>query len=124
MSGNYQTLSTFVSGLGLQETLTGNQEISVLCYHTKVYSTDNECNMELKAGVQRGQMKKISFVHKGQDGASVNINCNCLKYGNTRIVMSKKGDQVELMWLGGIWAVMSTLNYENFMSPTPVVTGV
>ncbi len=121
MSGSHETINAFVAGLGLQETLTGEQTISGTCYHTKVYTTEHACEMKLGRGVQKGQIKKISFVHKGLDGADVVIQCSNLKYGNTRIVMSKKGDQIELVWLGGIWAVLSTLNYENFMSPTPSV---
>ena len=110
----------YLPGVGLQESLTGNQAISSSCYHTRVYSTDEPCQMTLGRGLQKGQMKKISFVHKGSDEANVNINCPNLKNA-TRIVMSKKGDQIELVWLGGVWAVLCTLNYENFMALSPRV---
>ena len=116
-----EIVATYVTGTGLQEVLTGDQLISSSCHHTKVYSTERTCNMTLGRGVQKGQLKKITFIHKGLDGAVVNINCTNMKHGNTRIVMSKKGDQIELVWLGGVWAVLSTLNYENMTSNTPVV---
>lgn len=121
MSRSAETMSVYASGVGMQETLTGEQVLSVTCYHSKVYTTDSPCVMKLGRGVQRGQLKKISFVHKGLDGADVTIHCSNLKHGSTRIIMSKKGDQIELVWLGGTWAVLSTLNYENFMSPSPTV---
>lgn len=118
---SYGTMGTYVHTLGLQETLTGKQSIGVTSYHTKVYTTETPCEMSLGRGLQKGQLKKISFVHKGLDGADVTITCSDLKHGNTRIVLSKKGDQIELVWAGGVWAVLSTLNYDDFMSPTPVV---
>lgn len=121
MSGSYDTITTFVPGSGLQETLTGQKTLSATCYHSKVYTTGEPCEMQLPRGVQRGQVKRISFVHKGTDAATITIKCNCLRYGYSSIILSRKADQIELVWLGGTWSVVSTLNYEDFMSPSPVV---
>jgi hypothetical protein len=123
ISGN-NTIVPFQSFSGMQQSLTGEGAIiDAKCYHTKLYTTTGPVTVNLGMGTQFGQMKKITFVHKGTADGNVIVSCPTLMGDYTELTFSEIGDQAELMWSGGQqWVVMSTLNIVSPASPTPVVS--
>lgn len=120
---NGQTIAPFHPTSGVQQSVTGNNAtINVQCYHTKVYTTDGPLTMSMPMGTQAGQLKKITFVHKGTHQATVTVLCSTLQGDSTEIQFTEAGDQIELMWTGNhAWAVLSTLNLLNPASNSPMV---
>lgn len=111
ITGRYNTLGVFASMSGVQQRVTGDGEsIDVTCYHTKVYTTQDPITLKLSNGLQDGQLKKITFVFKGGENSNVSIECPALMDDYSQIVMSDVGDTITLIWTGGNWAVMETLN--------------
>lgn len=116
--------------IGVFQFATGNQEsigedganINTVCYHTKVYSIDKPINLNLGAGVQDGQLKRITMVHKGTEGADVTVTCPTLFGNTTKVLFSNVGDQLELVWSGYSWSVLSTMNFMDPSSQTPWVS--
>lgn len=118
--GSNSTLSPFVNGGGNQQSITGdNAIIRNDCYHNKIYSTDGPLTMTLPNGIQEGQTKKITFVHKGSSDANITISCPSLKGTFTQISFEEAGDQIELLWYLRKWNVLSTLNILNLIAPSP-----
>lgn len=122
VQGRYQSLAQFVIPNGNQESLTGDGEsISNECYHTKIYSVDGDLNLNLGNGLQDGQTKLITFVHKGSESQIITVTVPSLQGAFSSIVFSNISDQAQLMWTGGSWVILVTLNNCNPELMTPLV---
>lgn len=122
VQGRYQSLAQFIIPSGNQESLTGDGEtISNECYHTKIYSVDGSIQLNLRNGLQDGQMKLITLVHKGSENQSVTVSIPSLQGACSTIIFSNIGDQAQLMWTGGSWVTLVTLNPSNPELMTPLV---
>jgi hypothetical protein len=77
--------------------------------------------MFLSHGLQDGQLKKLSLSFKGLDQSSVTVTCPTLMSYYTQIVFSEVGDQILLMWNGGSWVVLETLNVCDPTIQSPLV---
>ena len=78
ISGRYNTLVPFFNITNLQESLSGNGIIAINCYNTKMYTTDSSITLRLLDGQQDGQLKKLSFVFKGNEDTFVTVECPTL----------------------------------------------
>ena len=111
ITGRYNTLGVFVPMSGMQQRVSGDgQNIDVNTYHTKVYTTQDPISLTMSNGLQDGQLKKITFVFKGSENATATVECPALMDDFSQIVFTDVGDQVLLVWTGGNWAVLETLN--------------
>ena len=120
--GSAGTLASFYPTNGMQESLCDDGSyISVSCYHTKLYTTTESITVHLEKGLQVGQLKKITFCYKGDNKtATINLTSNWL--GTVSHVMFyNEGDQLSLIWTGGVWSVLESLNIVNLQSQTPVI---
>jgi hypothetical protein len=118
--GNYTTMAPFISRTGLQQSVTGEgATINTMSYHTKIYSTDTSLNMTLADGRQEGQVKLITFTHKGAPESDIRVRTTQLMGSNSQITFSEVGDQVQIMWANGTWFPMMTLNTCDPSSQTP-----
>lgn len=121
VAGRYNTIAPFIVMTGYQESLTGNGDISLECYHTKLYTTDSPITLYLGNGVQDGQLKTLTMVFKGNEEANATVECPSLSGTSTQLVFSNIGDKIELLWNGGSWLVLSTMNTTDPTLQTPVV---
>lgn len=122
IEGLYNTLAPFYVMSGNQESVSDGDFISLDCYHSKVYSNDNTVNLKLKNGYQNGQLKKITLVHKGDADANVEIECLSLPRGLSKITFENIGDMIVLMFNGGSWIVLETINYSDPSLSSPIVS--
>ena len=114
VSGLYGTLGAFYPTTGVQESLSeNNASISVNCYNTKVYTTNEDIELKLPAGIQTGQMKQIVFSYKKTEPYNVLVTSDYF-LGNCVINFKNQGDFVKLIYTGGVWTVLET---GNFISP-------
>lgn len=122
LPGRNSTIAPFFNLSGNQQSITGqNAVISVVSYHTKVYSIDQPLTMQLPPGLQDGQLKCITFVHKGAANADITVDCPNLAESFTQVKFTKPGDQIILMWNGNNWIVNYTMNLTDVSSNTPQV---
>lgn len=120
--GNRGTIAPFLKDYGMQQVLTGEgATISTETYHTKLYSKSIPIRMTLGQGQQGGQLKMMTFVHKGHSDATVTVECPSLSGDGTSIVFSKPGDQMQLMWNSFNWVPIYSLNMHDLLSNTPEV---
>ena len=121
--GSHGTMGAFYPANSLQESIgEDGADISVTCYHTKVYAIDNPVVLRLADGQQTGQLKKITLVHKGTDASNVTVSCPTLTGNFFEILFSNVGDQLELIWNGYSWSVLTTLNFMDPFLQTPWVS--
>ena len=111
VAGRYGTLGTFVPAIeNNQESVTGDSSrIAVDCYHSKLYTVDKPVTLQLGNGIQDGQLKRLTFIYMKGD-ATVTVECPALASTNSEIIFSAVGDQALLLWTGGSWCVLETLN--------------
>lgn len=122
ITGRYNTLAPFFYMSGMQESLTGNNvTIANDCYNTKVYTTDSSITLRLLDGRQDGQLKKISFIFQGNIDSIVTVECPTLIDIFSHIVFTNVGDQILLMWTGGQWCVLETINIMDPTLLTPII---
>lgn len=119
--GKSGSLAPFIIPSGNQESLSGSGILALDCLHTKLYTVDSDGDFSLSRGLQTGQLKRITFVYKGLDGSKA--VCNIPDFGgtDTEIVFHNEGDTAELMWDGGLWKVLYTLNVTDPRQQTPIV---
>lgn len=111
ITGRYNTLGLFVPMSGVQQRVTGDGEaIDMTTFHSKIYTTQDPITLTLSNGLQDGQLKKITFVFKGSENATVTVECPALMDEYSEIVFTDVGDQITLIWTGGNWAVLETTN--------------
>ena len=124
LPGSAGTLAPFYPTNGMQESLCDDEAyISVSCYHSKLYTTTDSVTMHLNRGSQNGQLKKITFLYKGDNKeATITVTSNWLG-SNSRVVFYNEGDQAVFLWTGGVWVVLETMNVVNLQSQTPSVVG-
>ena len=122
IEGLYNTLVPFHVMSGNQESISQGEYISLECFHTKLYSTDSQVEFNLSNGVQAGQLKKLTFVHKGSENANIVVFCMSLPGDSSKIEFTNVGDSATLMYTGGIWIILETLNYSNPSLFSPIVT--
>lgn len=122
LEGLYNTLAPFYVMSGNQESISKGEYISLECFHTKIYTTDSQVEFHMQNGNQSGQLKKITFVHKGNEHANAILFCLSLPGDSSKIEFTNVGDSATLMYTGGIWIVLETLNYPNPSLFSPVVT--
>jgi len=122
VDGLYNTLAPFFIMSGNQESISKGDHISVECYHTKVYTVTTPVKFILNDGYQAGQLKKITLVHKGNTDANVTIDCISLPRELSKIEMVNVGDTVTLMFTGGIWIILETINIMNVSLRSPIVS--
>ena len=122
IAGRYNTLGPFVpTGENNQESISGDVSISVSCYHSKLFTRNKPVTLRLENGIQDGQLKKLSFVFKGAEDATVTVECPALSSTNSEIIFSEVGDQALLVWTGGSWSVLETFNCTNPTLQSPWV---
>lgn len=123
ITGRYSTLGTFIPAPpeSNQESITGAQRVDVNLYHTKLYTRNKPVTVQLGNGIQDGQLKKLTFVFKGSESGNITVECPALASTNTEIIFSNVGDQCTLMWTGGYWSVLETLNVTNPSLQSPWV---
>jgi|SRR6478609_4263092 len=122
ISGRYNTLGPFIPmSEKNQESVTGNGRIAVDCFHSKLYTRNKPITLQLGNGIQDGQLKKLTFVYKGSENATVTVECPALSSTNSQLVFSEVGDQAQLLWTGGNWSVLETLNITNPTLQSPWV---
>ena len=121
VSGRYNSLGTFVMMSGGQESVTGDGIISVTCYNTKIYTVDANIILQLNNGLQDGQLKKITYIFSGDTTRNVVINCPALMSIDSQFILTNVGDQLLLMWNGGSWIILETLNIVDPTLLTPFV---
>ncbi|KAJ3032934.1 hypothetical protein HDV00_006978 [Rhizophlyctis rosea] len=97
--------------------MSGNQEnlnagdVSLDTFHTRLFTTDATATVRLAEGYQDGQLKKLTFVFKGNEAAEMVVLCpQMVGTKNHTITFKEPGDFVILMWSGGIWMVLETGN--------------
>ncbi len=122
IQGEYDTLVPFYNMNGNQESISNDECISTDCYHTKVYSTSELVSLILPVASQSGTLKKITFVHKGSEIGNVIITCVSLPRELSTIEMTNVGDSILLLYTGGIWIVLETLNYNDVSLRSPIVS--
>ncbi len=110
IQGRFNTLAPFYIMSGTQESITGNGALSLGCFHSKLYTTDEPITLSLNNGYQDGQLKKLTFVHKGNDKSNVVVEIPALTDNYSQIIFSSPGDTATLQWTGGYWTVIETLN--------------
>lgn len=122
VAGRYNTLATFVPMSNKnQESITGNARVDINCYNSKIYTRNAPIILRLGNGVQDGQLKKLTFVYKGSEKATATLECPALSGTYSEIVFSEVGDQILLLWTGGNWSVLETLNITNPSLQSPWV---
>lgn len=121
VAGRYNSLAPFLIMSGKQQVFTGNNDIDLNCYHTRMYTTDNSITGRLSNGIQDGQLKKLTFAFKGSESANIVIECPALTDTYSQISFTQVGDFAFLMWTGGSWTVIETGNMTDPGSNTPVV---
>lgn len=122
IEGMYNTLAPFYVMSGNQESISEGEFISLECFHTKIYTTDNPIELKMPNGHQSGLLKKITFVHKGNENANAIVYCVSLPGESSKIEFTNVGDSVTLMYTGGIWIILETINYPNPSLYSPIVT--
>lgn len=123
VTGTNGSIGAFHFVSGNQQALTGDKGvIRNTCYHTKIYSIDKPITLTLGTGLQDGQLKRITCVHKGTAEANITVTCPTLLGDYTQIVFSKAGDQIDLLWNGSSWSVLYSINFMEPLSNTPVVS--
>jgi hypothetical protein len=106
----------------MQESLTGNDEnISIDCFNSKLYTTDSSIMLHLANGKQDGQLKKLTFSFQGVEDTQIRVLCPALIGSFTEITFTNVGDQCFLIW-SGQWIVLETINILNPGLNTPVVS--
>lgn len=121
--GSNDTMAGFMSRVGLQQSLTGDDgTINLNVYHTKIYSTNKKLTLKMGTGRQEGQTKLITFTFKGNENATIEVNCPSLIAEYSRIVFENVGDQAQLTWIGSAWVPLVTLNVSNPSLNTPVIS--
>lgn len=118
----YDTLAPFYNMSGNQESISSGDYISLKCFHSKIYSTTSLVELNIDSGFQAGQMKKLTFVHKGSEEGNVVITCTSLPGILSKIEMINVGDSATLLFTGGSWLVLETLNYNNVTLQSPIVS--
>ena len=114
VAGRYNTIAPFVPMTEKnQERVTGESRINVNCYHSKLYTRNKPITLQLGNGIQDGQLKELTFVFKGAEDATCTVECAALSSTNSEIIFQEVGDQVQLLWTGGSWTVLKTLNVTN-----------
>jgi hypothetical protein len=114
IAGRYNTLGTFIPITEKnQESITGNARINNAIYHSKLFTRNTPVVMQLGNGIQSGQLKKLTFTFKGAEDAHIIVECPALIGINSQIMFREVGDQVLLVWTGGSWSVLETLNITN-----------
>lgn len=121
VAGKYGTLAPFFNTRGYQQSITGGGDISLDCYHTKIYTTSDPVTFRLASGLQDGFLKKITFCFKGSDQATAVVECPGLTEYYSRIVFTEPGDQLLLIWDGGAWRILETLNITDPSLNSPTV---
>jgi hypothetical protein len=122
VAGMYDTLAPFYNMSGNQESISSGDYISLQCFHSKIYSTTSIVELNIGTGFQSGQMKKLTFVHKGSEEGNVLINCTSLPGILSKIEMINVGDSITLLYTGGSWVVLETLNYNDVTLESPIVS--
>lgn len=121
IAGRYNSLAPFFIMSGNQQIVTGSNDVDVSCFHTKMYTTDEPITLKLNNGYQDGQLKKMTFVFKGSETANVVLECPALTDTYSQVTFNEVGDQLLLMWTGGSWCVLETLNITDPSLNSPVV---
>lgn len=121
VGGRYNSLAPFFIASGDQESISTGNYISLNCFNSKLYTTDASVSLSLSNGVQDGQLKKFTLVFKGNDETCVTIHCPSLQGVSSQVTFSNVGDQLLMMWNGGAWCVLETLNIMDPSFQTPVV---
>jgi hypothetical protein len=122
ITGLYDTIAPFYNMSGNQESISNSDMISLECYHSKIYTTTSPVELSIGPGHQSGQLKKMTFVHKGSEQGNVTINCLSLPGILSKIELVNVGDSVLLLYTGGIWIVLETLNYNDVTLRSPIVS--
>ena len=123
INGSNGTIGAFFFATGNQESIGDDGgDINTSCFHTKIYSIDAPVHLNLGSGLQDGQLKRITLVHKGTENGNVTVTCPTLFGNTTQVLFSNVGDVLELVWNGYSWSVMYTLNMLDPTSQTPWVS--
>ena len=119
VAGRHNSLAPFYIMSNVQQVVTGDNNIEIGCYKTRLYSTDETVTMHLGNGFQDGQMKRLKLQFKGNENANVIVECPSLPDMHSRIVFTQVGDYAVLQWTGGSWIVIDTDNeYDPNSQPT------
>ena len=122
VEGRSNTIGIFYPMLGAQQSIGADGGIIDLnTYHTKIYTTDKPITLKMANGLQHGQIKKITLVLKGTESSIATVNCPGMTDYLSKIVFYEKGDQCTLLWTGGTWVSIETLNTEDVSLQSPVV---
>ena len=121
LQGSRRTLAPFYITSGHQESISTGKSISLECFHTKVYTDKEPIQLDLPRGFQCGLLKKITFVYKGDDVANVTVKCLGLKGGDT-IDFTNVGDYILLLYTGGYWIILESLNSADPSSQSPTIS--
>ncbi len=122
ITGLYDTIVPFYQMNGNQESISNGDYISIECFHTKVYSSTEPVELNMSNPAQSGVLKKITFIHKGCENGNIKINCLSLPKELSKIEMTNVGDSVLLLFTGGIWIVLETLNYNDVSLRSPIIS--
>ncbi|RKO94850.1 hypothetical protein BDK51DRAFT_34356 [Blyttiomyces helicus] len=87
----------------------------------KMYTTDVPINLQLNNGLQDGQLKKLTFVLKGTEESYITVECPGLPDSLTQILFTNIADYAILMWSGGSWIILETLNSRDTRLQSPLV---
>jgi hypothetical protein len=101
---------------GTQEfiTVTENEsfpsDLTVTNAHSKLFNVSNKSvTFNLPEGLERGQMKSITYCKQDFPEATIEIIPRRF-YNGVKIVLLQKGDHVQLVWSGFTWIIVSSIN--------------
>lgn len=87
------------------------ETITVTNAHTKIFSTarNKTATIVLSEGLERGQMKTVTFCKQDYSDSTIEIIPKRF-YNGVKVVLLRKGDQVQFVWSGFTWLLVSSIN--------------
>ena len=85
--------------------------LSMTSTHSKIFcsASGSQTVISLPPGSERGQLKIITLCK--MDSTSITVDIVPTRfYNGTKIVLSRKGDQVRLVWTGFAWILFESIN--------------
>ena len=122
--GKSKSLFPFYPSNNVQESVSNLDTISTTCHHTRLYTDEHCVNHVMLSAGQAGQLKRLTYCKKGKDKDAIVIVKLAALSGatNPSVIFYNIGDTLLVMWDGGSWKILETINTKDTSLQSPVVS--